>query len=117
MPDSKPPSYKRSTPIEGVGVGTSPTGYVFVWQSALNEQSTLAVWRHEYTLDRVDVATATLMGVSAVEVGKQEIAVGLGRLPYVVRASWQARRDVDMRRELKLAGMLLNFRQLEGRVW
>jgi hypothetical protein len=36
VPDSKSPSpRRRSTPMEGVGVGTASTGYVLVWQSAL----------------------------------------------------------------------------------
>ncbi len=69
----------------------------------------MAVWRHEYTLASVDVAAARSTGIAAVVVGKHEVAVGFGAMPNVVKASWQARSDVDMRRELKLAGMLLNF--------
>lgn len=41
---------------------------------------------------------------------------GLGALPYVVNTIWQERSDCDMRRELKLAGMLLSFSQLAGRL-
>jgi hypothetical protein len=115
VPDSKPPSYSMSTPMEGVGSGTCPMGYVLVWQSALYEQRTLAVSRHEYTLARVSVATARFAGFVAVEVGKHAEAVGLRALPYVVNIIWQKRSEFDMRRELKAAGMLLSLAQLEGR--